>query len=332
MIPGRVVGISVEHQLQISTYGLRNQDLNMEEETSFDIGSVTKVLATTAILMKLVEKRLISLDDEVAKFLDYWMINKNSVVTIKHLLQHRAGLNEWAPLYLKYSDKEEALQHIALEEMKYPIDQARRYSDLGFMTLGAIIEAIYGKQIDEVFKNEIAIPLGLNSTQFSKPVNMENVAATSLGDRFEREMITNNAPYKVEFKVPVGFPWRTKRLQGEVNDGNSYRVFTGISGHAGLFSTVSDMARFGESLIYENSLFSTMTINKFLETSQDPIQLSGFRTWKSGAYYGHTGFPGVALAINPNLKRVVALATNRLITDETPTPTEQLLEKYLVDE
>jgi CubicO group peptidase (beta-lactamase class C family) len=332
MIPGRVVAISRNGESHLILQGNRNLEEVMSPETSFDAASITKIMSTTAILMHLRESKLITLDDKVAHYLPLWAGNDKSSITIRNLLEHRSGLNEWVPLYLRYQDSESAHDFIARSPLKYPVGQSRHYSDLGFITLGKIIEVVTEKRLDAVFSEIIAAPLKLTSTQYMKPVNPENVAITSLGDRFERQMVLTQNPYPIELDIPADIQWREHWLNGEVNDGNAFKTLGGVSGHAGLFTSVSDMVKFGESLLSPGSFFSEEVVTEFLTPSSDPMQLSGFRTWKDGEYFGHTGFTGMALAINSHRNQVVAMCSNRLVVDGVPTPTDELLEEYLVDE
>lgn len=329
MIPGEVVGIFKDQVLAIESHGLRDEIQPMNSETSFDMGSVTKILSTTAILMRWMGEKKVNINSQVADYLPAWNSNSKSKITLQDLLQHRSGLNEWAPFYLKFSKIDDVHQYIAESDLKYPIGDGRHYSDLGFITLGKVIETIAGERIDHVFKSEIAEPLQLTNTQYASPVDGENVAATSLGDRFEKKMVETGIPYSIAFDIPSEYKWREHRLTGEVNDGNCFKTFNSVSGHAGLFSTVSDMVKFGRTLFESNSVFSPEVINAFLTPSADEMQMSGFRSWHKGQYVGHTGFPGVALAVDRNNKRVIALATNRLATDGELVPTDDLLEKYL---
>ena len=332
MIPGRVVAISRNGESHVICQGNRNLEDEMTSETSFDAASITKIMSTTAIMMRLREEKLVSLEDKVAQYLPLWAANEKSSITIKNLLQHRSGLNEWVPLYLQYQNSESAHEFIGHSPLKYPVGQSRHYSDLGFMTLGKIIEVITERRLDDVFAQKIAAPLKLTSTQYIKPVNPENVAISSLGDRFERQMVLTQNPYSIELDIPADIQWREHWLNGEVNDGNAFKTFGSVSGHAGLFTSVPDMVKFGESLLSPDTFFSREVLTEFLTTSADLIQLSGFRTWKDGEYFGHTGFTGMALAINSHRNEVVAFGSNRLVADGVPTPTDELLKEYLVDE
>lgn len=332
MIPGKVVGISRNGESSFTADGNRNFEGEMTAETSFDAASLTKIIATTAILMRLRDEKQVLLENKIASYLPLWAGKDKSLITIRDLLQHRSGLNEWVPLYLQFQSPESAHEYIADSPLKYPVDQSRHYSDLGFMTLGRIIEVIANKPLDVVFAEMIARPLRLTSTQYIEPVNPENVATSSLGDRFERQMVLTQSPYPINLEIPADIQWRDYWLNGEVNDGNAFKTFGSVSGHAGLFTSVPDMVKFGESLLSPNEFFSEEVLSEFLTPSPEPFQLMGFRTWNDGIYFGHTGFTGMALAVNARSNEVIAIGSNRLVADGVPTPTDEILEEYLSDE
>lgn len=329
MIPGKVVGISTQGERSFEILGLRNEEEPMERETSFDLGSVTKIVATTSIIMKMVDAKEIKVHTRVSEILPEWSRNDKREITIADLLEHQSGLNEWKPLYISNAHRESAFTDIAESPLKYPPRSGRHYSDLGFITLGRIIETIKKSSLDSIFNEEIACPLKLINTHFASPKNRENVAVTSVGDRIEKEMVETQKPYPVNVLSSDFSRWRTHRLEGEINDGNAFHLFSGISGHAGLFSTVDDLLTYGEALLGANNFFDTAVVNEFITPQRDAVQGYGFRNWNSGKYVGHTGFPGIALAIDFKASRVVALMTNRLVVEGTPTPTDQLLEEYL---
>ena len=328
MIPGKVVGISHNGERKFQISGLRNEDQPMELETAFDIGSVTKIVSTTSIIMKMVYEEVLNLDTRVCEILPQWSSEEKSKITITDLLEHQSGLNEWKPLYINHATKEAALGDIAESPLKYPIGTGRHYSDLGFITLGQIIEVAKKRPIDAIFQSEIAEPLKLTQTRYVSPANLSNVAATSLGDRIEKEMVDTQKPYPVDVSSAEFAGWRDHRLAGEINDGNAFHIFNSVSGHAGLFSTVGDLLTFGEHLLAGQGFFHPENVQLFTSARRDPMQGLGFRNWRAGKYIGHTGFPGVAIAIDLHEKSVIALMTNRISVDGTPTPTDQLLSEY----
>jgi CubicO group peptidase (beta-lactamase class C family) len=216
--------------------------------------------------------------------------------------------------------------------------EKRIYSDLGFIVLGQILRSIYGSSLEDIFEKELKLELNLKSTQFARPARHDNVAATSVGDSYEMNMISSGTPYKVPEVIDEFSNWRAHILSGEINDGNSFHLFKGISSHAGLFSDATDLINL--SGIYldafgQDGVFSSKMLRLFLETSSDPMQCVGFRTWsiptKNGdvLIYGHTGFTGVAFGFSPELNFSAVMLTNRLHSQEEFVKTEELWIPFL---
>jgi len=328
MTLGKIIAASVAGQRLIECDGMRNELLPVNDSTACDLGSITKILSTTSIFMKLVEAKALALDHEVKRYLPEWSTYPRDGVTIANLLEHQAGLNEWRPLYISQQSPTAARIAIAHEGYKY--SEGRHYSDLGFITLGNIVTEILNASLDVVFDDLVGTPLGLTSTQFAHPIDADNVFASSYGDRAEIEMVRSQVPYSTIESIEDFAGWRNHILQGEVNDGNAFHLYAGISGHAGLFSTAADLLTYGESILSSlsgNGYFDKNVLHTFLTVSRDPIQGLGFRTWEYEGeieYWGHTGFPGTALGINPKTESVSVLMTNRLLTHEQTPKTEDL--------
>jgi CubicO group peptidase (beta-lactamase class C family) len=329
-----VIGTSISGSRSISASGYRRSldsetPLKMLPDTSFDLASLTKIVATTSSLMELVAQNEMSVDDPVSQFLPAWNSNEKSAITIRHLLQHRSGLWEWRPLYISADDPEIAHVLIAKAPLRYAVNTERHYSDLGFITLGAVITAITGKTFIESI-NELSLhKLPLPSTLFATPLDMDNVAATSRGDRFERTMVETKIPYPVAESSQDFSGWRTRILAGEVNDGNAFHLFKGVSSHTGLFSNADDLLSFGESLL------NSAELQSFTEAGVDPDAHLGFRSWVdthgscSARFYGHTGFTGVMLALSPLHNAVFVGLSNRLHTDGEIIPTEDIFASHM---
>ena len=319
-IPGLVFASSHEGRRSTTSIGNRSSldlasPLLMTNETSFDLGSLTKIIITTSALMDLVHETKISLEDKISKYISQWNISEKSEITIRELLQHRGGLWEWRPLYISLQDPSEVVDYIARLPLRYPVNQNRHYSDLGFITLGNVVARILGTGLES---------LEFAHTKFGAPDDKSDVAATSRGDRLEREMVGSHAPYPVPEKVEDFNQWRTHVLSGEVNDGNSFHLMGSVSGHAGLFSTAEDLLDFGER-IERHPQFEIFT-----RSGADADAHLGFRSWVdtfegcADRFYGHTGFPGTVLGISSRHKAVATLLTNRLHVEGAPRPTEEL--------
>lgn len=298
--------------------------------TKFDLASLTKIVGTTASLLHLIELGELQVTDLASKYLEVWRGTDKSEITIAELLSHQSGLVEWRPLYFTDNAQESVAKQISEIPLSYPRNSGRRYSDLGFISLGEIVKAITQKDLPTAFAELVFEPLGLRNTSFG-PITGE-VAATSKGDWYEKNMITTNTPYKVDLDVSAFPKWREEYLVGETNDGNSFHRLGGIAGHAGLFSTAEDLLIFAEAIIANK-----WQAYNFLSVAGDPMQGLGFRNWqaltKSGevTFWGHTGFTGIALGISPTHQSAALLLTNRLHAQGEPVATEELWQPFLQD-
>ena len=333
-VPGVVIASSIQGSHVVEAHGFRSSldlptPLLMQADTSFDLASLTKIIATTSSLMELVSQKVIDIDNKVSQFLPGWHTNEKREITLRDLLSHRSGLAEWWPLYIAASNIDHAHEIIATTPLKYETGQGRHYSDLGFITLGKVITSITSQSLENSVTELSLSKVTLMSTQFASPKDINNVASTSRGDRIEKTMIETQTPYSVIEKVEEFKSWRTQILSGEVNDGNAFHLFQGVSSHAGLFSTAQDLLLFGDSLLQRPELAS------FIEDGIDPDFHLGFRSWVDTCgscttrFYGHTGFTGVILVFSPLHSSVFVVLTNRLHIDSEPTPTETIFSAYL---
>jgi serine-type D-Ala-D-Ala carboxypeptidase len=311
----------------------------MKLDTRIDLASVTKIVATTTSVMALVDGGELRLDVRLDALLPWMQGRPAAAATIGELLGHRAGLWEWWPLYLRSAEAESALEQASSLPLRYEPGRARHYSDLGFQLLGAVVARVAGTELTEAVDALVLRPFGLDHTRYAAPVAGRRAVATSLGDRIEREMVASGRPYPVTGDVDAFAGWRTRVLVGEVNDGNAFHAYGGRAGHAGLFSTVPDLLRCGEILLDcldGSGPISAATLQRFLTPGPDPAQALGFRSWDvetagtSIHALGHTGFPGVGLAIVPERRAVVVLSTNRLHVPGASRATEEMFLAALV--
>lgn len=337
-IPGAVIIVKKDEKLvSRKAYGLaKKYDFNhevsdppekMRVRHMFDIASLTKVIGTTTAIMLLTDKGLMSVDDPVFRYIKAFDTPEKSMITIRHLLTHTAGLYEWYPLYYRASQKEECYRLIGELPLKYPVGEQRRYSDLGFVLLGEIIEIVSGMPLEEYMKQNVFQPLGMKKTAYNplRSGSYKKIAATSAGNPYEKRMVYDSTlGFTVKEIDPVEWDgWRNYLLKGEVNDGNAWYANGGISGAAGLFSTASDLQRLADMLISKGQigskqLISSGTIEKFL--SKDDFNNGlGWMMDTSNSFmknapegsFGHTGFTGTSMAIIPDEKISVILLINR---------------------
>ena len=283
----------------------------------FDIASLTKVVGTTTSIMLLSDRGLIHIDDPVGKYIPAFDTGAKKAITIRHLLTHTAGLYEWYPLYYKAQNKKQTYQLIGELPLKYPVGQRRSYSDLGFVILGEIIEKVSALPLEQFMKLNIFIPLGMNHTGYNplQTGRFDKIAATSMGNPYEKRMVYDSTlGFQIKGIDPASWNgWRKYVLRGEVNDGNAWYANGGISGAAGLFSTVEDLQKLVDVLmnkgkagsrqfIRESTIDIFLTRDKFkngLGWMMDP-ENSFMKNGPEGSF-GHTGFTGTSISDNSKI-------------------------------
>lgn len=333
--PGACVAVSVGGRVRWSAGGVAQafddcgplQDPPpIDLQTRTDLGSVTKLVGTTLAVMALVDAGSLRLTDTVGGLLPELAGSAVAGAGVQDLLEHRAGLWEWWPTYLESGDP---LSVVAGLPLRYPPGTGRHYSDLGFLLLGRLVSAVTGEPLATAVQQLVLGPLALTATSYRRPAAGAPVAASSTGDRIEQEMVRTGQPYPVTAD-PAGFAgWRRRVLVGEVNDGNAFHSFDSVAGHAGLFSTAADLLAVGAAVLAGlrgDGLIGARTTRLFLHSGAVAEQALGFRRWstRAGTAYGHTGFPGVALAVLPDRELTAVLVTNRLHVPGPPLPTEPL--------
>jgi CubicO group peptidase (beta-lactamase class C family) len=332
-VPGYLFATTEKGNRKYSANGARQRfgvdaELPVTVNTKFDLASLTKIVGTTAALLQLVNLGELQVTDLASKYLEPWQNTDKSEITIAELLSHQSGLAEWQPLYFTDNLEQSVVEQIAQMPRSYQRNSGRHYSDLGFISLGEIVKAITQKDLPTAFAELVFEPLGLQHTSFGSVTG--EVAATSNGDWYEKNMVATNTPYQIGRDVSEFAGWRENYLVGEVNDGNSYHRLNGVAGHAGLFSTAADLIIFAEAIISNK-----WHVQDFLEVAGDPMQGLGFRNWRVPAmsgeeiFWGHTGFTGVALGISIKHESAALLLTNRLHAPGQPVPTEELWQPYL---
>jgi CubicO group peptidase (beta-lactamase class C family) len=270
-------------------------------ESIYDLASLTKVVGTTTALMILYDQGKVHLDDPVSKYIPEFAGGEKDLVTLRLLLEHRSGLPAGRDLWRIARTPDEARQAVIETPLAYHPDQFYEYSDLGADLLGFVVEAASGQRLDQFLGEHVWKPLGMDDT-FFKP-------ADSLRDRI--------AP--TEVNPPRGYP-----LRGEVHDENAFAL-GGIAGHAGLFSTAADLAVFAQMMLNGGEyggtrIIADSTVTLFT-TRAARTRALGWDTcagdgscgkYLSERAYGHTGFTGTSLWIDPDRDMFVILLTNRV--------------------
>ena len=305
--PGAFVVVG-RHDRVLAQYGAGRLDWapspRPDEHTLWDLASLTKVVATTSAIMQLVEQQRVDLDAPVQRYLPRWIGDGKEKVTVRALLTHSSGLPAWRPIY-KEADSPDAAMALVYAAPLDTLPHVRMvYSDLGAILLGEIVRIVSGERIDRWFAGHVAGPLGMRETQFTPA----------------RALLARIAPTEVD-------PWRQRHLRGEVHDENAFSL-GGVSAHAGLFSTGHDLARFAQMYLNGGSLgaaqvFQPETIRQFT-TVQDSTFSNRALGWETPTgqnsaghlmkrpAFGHTGFTGTSIWIDPAHDVFVVLLTNRV--------------------
>jgi CubicO group peptidase (beta-lactamase class C family) len=296
----------------------------MTTDTIFDLASITKVAATTAAVMHLVDEGRLDLDAPAARYLPELREGAKDTITLRHLLTHRSGLWEWQPTYLHARTQEAAIDYVTDLDLRYEVGEDRHYSDLGFMLLGEIVERVTGQPLETYVRESIHEPLGMTDTTYRPAPSLRpRIAATSHDNHYEERMIATGVPYPILGDDRDFDDWRDYTLVGEVNDGNAYYGFEGVAGHAGLFGTAHDLAVYGQALANGGGygttrLWSSATVSEFTSDQFDYGQGLGFWTHRLDAVdglgdggFGHGGFTGTEFLVAPEQGLVVVMLTNR---------------------
>jgi uncharacterized protein YbbC (DUF1343 family)/CubicO group peptidase (beta-lactamase class C family) len=303
-IPGAV--LVVGHNGQViyrKAYGNRALVPRREPmmlETIFDLASLTKVVATTTAVMKLVEQGKIRLNDPVAKYLPEFGQNGKEDITVRQLLTHYSGLVPDLDLKTIWEGKETAYQMAFGEAPEAPPGSRFSYSDVNFIVLGALVERVSGETLDKYCERRIFAPLKMMHTRFTPPAVLRPKIAPTQYDENER------------------------MLRGVVHDPTARRM-GGVAGHAGLFSTADDLAKFSQALLNGGGgVLSALSVEKMTRPEQPPSApvLRGFGWDIDSPFssnrgdllpvgsYGHTGFTGTSMWIDPTTQTYIILLTN----------------------
>jgi CubicO group peptidase (beta-lactamase class C family) len=332
VFPGAVLLVGREDEIIYErAFGVRSlvpSGAPMQVGTLFDLASLTKPLATTIAIMLLVREKKIRLDDRVTRFSSTFGVFGKNAVTCRHLLNHSSGLPDWKPYFESIVEEEkagkinfvasQAAKHYVYEQvhrerlMSLPGAQSR-YSDLGFMILGELVETISGTPLDHFCQDQIFGPLALGCTSFRD--------LTQLKTRAVR-------PPKGGIAPTEDCAWRKKVICGEVHDDNAYAM-GGVAGHAGLFSSARDihclLARLNRCLRGKDPFLPQSLVQEFFskdETVKDSNFALGWDTPSasksaSGTCFsprsvGHLGFTGTSMWWDLEKNCHVVLLSNRV--------------------
>ena len=287
-------------------------------DTIYDLASLTKPLVTGLLSALLVERGELKLDDGVSRYLPEFDTFDKRAITLRQLLAHTSGLPAWCPLYLiANGEKERALEAIARETLEASPGTRVRYSDLGFITLGFLLERLANAPLAEVARREIFEPLKLKRTFFNPDKALiTEIAACEMGNAYECETCGG--------QQSESYSWRENLIWGEVHDGNAH-FLGGAAGHAGLFSTALETLRIATQFQAEGTeLLKPQTCALFRSNMTEGLEEARSLGWQLAATpdstagprlppdsFGHLGFTGTSCWNDPTRGRTFILLTNR---------------------
>jgi CubicO group peptidase (beta-lactamase class C family) len=319
-VPGAVVLVGRGGRLAYArASGLRSvcpRDEPMTRDTLFDMASLTKPVATGTSAMLLIQQGKLKPSDLVSKHWPEFAAGGKEKVTVEHLLLHTSGLTADNAIADYADGKAKAFEKIAALKLEAPAGTRFKYSDVGFIVLGELVERLGGMPVDKFAKKHVFEPLKMTDTTFTPPEALKKRIA------------------------PTG-PRKGKIILGEVHDPRSFAM-GGVAGHAGLFSTADDLARYCRMLLRDGELdgvriLDAKTVKLFTEAHAVPVQTKGgegkgarsygwdvdtsYSTprgelFKKGEGCGHTGFTGTSVWIDPGTKTAVIVLTNRVHPDD----------------
>jgi beta-N-acetylhexosaminidase len=320
--PGAVLAVGREGVLlHLRAFGRLTYDEgapSVQTDTVYDLASLTKVIATTTMAMILVDEGRLDLAKRVSDFLPSFRGGARDQVTVERLLTHSSGLPAHLPLYQEIQGKEAYLERICATELEYAPGTQSVYSDLGVILLGEILERVSGEPLEVFARRRVFDPLGMRDTLFRPgPALLGRIAPTEID------------------------PWRGRLLRGEVHDENA-SALGGIAPHAGLFGTAPDLARFAQMLLNggvfeQHRVVSRAVVERFTRRATVPGSTRAIG-WDTAAVadkadrssapgtpayssagsllsarsFGHTGFTGTSMWMDPDKHVFVILLTNRV--------------------
>ncbi|WP_369431599.1 glycoside hydrolase family 3 N-terminal domain-containing protein [Rhodohalobacter sulfatireducens] len=310
VFPGGVVGVMRNGALVWQqAYGYHDYSKTKAVQTNgiYDMASITKIMATTTSMMKLVDEGKVSLDDPISKYIPEFNEGLKKEITIRHFLLHTSGLPAFRIYVDELRTRNELVEAVRNEPLINDPGEEYVYSDLGFILLAEIIEEVTGKRIDEYVHDEFYEPMGMTSTTF----NPEEIGS----------VLTNRIP-----PTEIDTVYNRGLVHKKVHDERAY-FMDGVSGHAGLFSSVHDMAKYFFMLLndgnYGGHQYLSPEIIDLFTSHQSPINQRGLGfdrksegfstagTLTSENSFGHTGFTGTSFWVDPDENIAIIVLTNR---------------------
>jgi CubicO group peptidase (beta-lactamase class C family) len=286
------------------------RERKVDENTLFDLASLTKPIATAPALLLLYQDGLIDLDQSVTEFFLTRNLPHLEKVTLRHLLTHTSGLPPWRALYSNERSREQVIDELFSIELDHEPGAVYAYSCLGYIMLGLVVEAVNKESLDSFIRRRLFEPMGMHNTMF-----------------------TPNSKGKYVFAATDHSPMRMRKLVGEVHDDNAFAL-GGVAGNAGLFSSILDLAAFCRCITIREQSCKKMPLgdavlkHMFQNALPENVGMQSIGWFVKGNEMlpaghfvskftiGHSGFTGTAVLINPAYKLFVILLTNRVCNDD----------------
>lgn len=306
--------LAVTHRgklIVLKSVGRFSYEANSPQVTTgsiFDLASVSKVVATTSMAMILYERGLLDLEAPIAAIIPEFgdaSDSRKAEVTVRMLLAHSSGLPAYEKLFLRVKNREGLIAAAFTAPLTADPGTRAEYSDIGFIILGAALERIADEPLDRFCQREVFGPLGMGRTTFNPPATWQASIVPTADDR----------------------AFRRRVIQGEVQDENA-SVLGGVAGHAGVFSTAQDIAIFAHAMLNGGApMVRREALAQFTRRESSPAGTSRALGWdtpstssQSGEYFssysfGHLGYTGTSLWIDPERQLSVAFLTNRTWPD-----------------
>jgi CubicO group peptidase (beta-lactamase class C family) len=330
--PGASIAIGRHGRLvKLQGYGLLDARLqfgSVNDSTLYDLASLTKVIGTTTAVMLLVDAGMIDLDAPVYQYIPEWEGNPTrDAVTVRNLLLHNSGLAAGGNLYRTARGPASYRSAIARSDLVYPPGTRTVYSDYGAILLGAIVEQVSGQTLDAFLHDRLFAPLGMTDTGFN-PLQWASGTTLAVGAADTRpEALPPSSPLLKRI-APTEWDstFRARQMQGIVHDENAYAM-GGVAGHAGLFSSARDLAIFAQLMLNRGTyggrrFIEEATVRQFTQRASalssralgwdTPTANSSNGQFFTASSFGHTGFTGTSLWIDPERDVYVVLLTNRV--------------------
>ncbi len=328
-LPGAVVLVARNGRVVWNkSYGARAVEPVREPmtlNTIFDVASLTKVVATATSIMILVERGKLNLSDPVSNYIPELKGNGRDKITIELLLTHRSGYAPDFDLKERWTGSDEAIRRLIKEPLRHPPSSRFVYSDIGYIALGEVVHRVSGFTLDEFARRNIFVPLAMRDTGFRPNANQRARIAPTEKRRGQLSYLGDTA-------ANAGADL-DKWLRGEVHDPTSYRM-EGVAGHAGLFSTADDLAIFAEMILNGGSYRGARILGPLTVAAMTRPRIVTEGGWSRGlgwdinssfstnrgdlfppGSFGHTGFTGTSMWIDPASRMFVIFLSNRVHPD-----------------